>query len=228
MERQRQSLFDRSALIPALVASLTKLDPRVQWHNPVMFVVEIGAVITTIGWLKQVFGGDPLGGGDEAAWFTGTVALWLWLTVVFANLAEALAEGRGKAQAAALRAMRTDTVARLRDGGEKPASQLARGDVVVVEAGELIPGDGTVDRRHRLGGRVCGHGRVRAGDPRVRRRPQRRDRRHARALRPHRGRDHAAAGRELPRPHDRAGRGRGAPQDAERDRARHPARRPRP
>ena len=70
--------------------------------------------------------------------------LWLWLTVIFANLAEALAEGRGKAQAKALRAMRTETVARLRDGGEKPASELQRGDVVVVEAGELIPGDGTV------------------------------------------------------------------------------------
>ena len=109
-----------------------------------MFVVEIGAVITTIGWLIQAFGGEPLGGGDEPAWFTFTVALWLWLTVVFANLAEALAEGRGKAQADALRAMRTETVARLRDGGEKPASELPRGDVVVVEAGELIPGDGTV------------------------------------------------------------------------------------
>ena len=72
------------------------------------------------------------------------MALWLWLTVVFANLAEALAEGRGKAQAEALRAMRTETVAHLRDGGEMPASELRRGDVVVVEAGELIPGDGTV------------------------------------------------------------------------------------
>ena len=109
-----------------------------------MLVVEIGALITTAGWLIQVLGGEPLGGGDEPAWFALTVAVWLWLTVVFANLAEALAEGRGKAQAAALRAMRSDTVARLRDGGEKPASQLARGDVVVVEAGELIPGDGTV------------------------------------------------------------------------------------
>ena len=113
-------------------------------HNPVMFVVEIGALITTIGWLIQVVGGEPLGGGDEPAWFTFTVAIWLWLTVVFGNLAEALAEGRGKAQAAALRAMRTETVARLRDGGEKPASELAQGDVVVVEAGEMIPGDGTV------------------------------------------------------------------------------------
>ena len=69
---------------------------------------------------------------------------WLWLTVVFANLAEALAEGRGRAQAASLRAMRTETTARLRDGSEKPASELVRGDVVVVEAGEAIPGDGTV------------------------------------------------------------------------------------
>ena len=151
-----------------IVASVRKLDPRVQLRNPVMFVVEIGALITTVGWLIQAFGGEPLGGGDEPAWFTFTVALWLWLTVVFANLAEALAEGRGKAQADALRAMRTETVARLRDGGEKPASELTRGDVVVVEAGELIPGDGTVDRRHRLGRRVGDHRRVRARDPRVR------------------------------------------------------------
>jgi potassium-transporting ATPase ATP-binding subunit len=128
----------------ALWASLGKLDPRVQWHNPVMLVVEIGAAITTVAWLIQVFGGAPLGGGNEPAWFTFTVTVWLWLTVVFANLAEALAEGRGKAQAAALRAMRTETIARLRDGGEKPASELRKGDLVVVEAGELIPGDGTV------------------------------------------------------------------------------------
>jgi potassium-transporting ATPase ATP-binding subunit len=144
MTKPPQSLFTVPVLREALWASLVKLDPRVQWHNPVMLVVEIGAIITAFGWLKQVFGGAPLGGGDEPAWFTFTVAIWLWLTVVFANLAEALAEGRGKAQAAALRAMRTETIARLRDGGEKPASELRRGDVVVVEAGELIPGDGTV------------------------------------------------------------------------------------
>ncbi len=144
MTHQAQSLFSGPVLRQALWASLVKLDPRVQVHNPVMFVVEIGAVITTVGWLIQAFGGEPLGGGDEPAWFTFTVAVWLWLTVVFANLAEALAEGRGKAQAAALRAMRTETVARLQDGAEKPASQLRKGDVVVVEAGELIPGDGTV------------------------------------------------------------------------------------
>jgi potassium-transporting ATPase ATP-binding subunit len=143
-EKQPRSLFDPEIVRPALLESLKKLDPRVQIRNPVMFVVEIGAAITTVAWLIQVFGGQPLGGGNEPAWFTFTIAIWLWLTVVFANGAEALAEGRGRAQAASLRAMRTETVARLRDGGTKPASELERGDVVVVEAGEVIPGDGTV------------------------------------------------------------------------------------
>ena len=118
-DSQGQSLFHRSILFPALVESLRKLDPRVQVRNPVMFVVEIGAVISTVAWLIQAFGGQPLGGGNEPAWYTFTVAVWLWLTVVFANLAEALAEGRGRAQAAALRAMRTETTAQLRDGGQK-------------------------------------------------------------------------------------------------------------
>jgi K+-transporting ATPase ATPase B chain len=138
------SLFTPELLRPALWASVKKLDPRVQVRNPVMFVVEIGAAITTFAWVKQALGGAPLGGGGEPAWFTFTVALWLWLTVVFANLAEALAEGRGKAQADTLRAMRTTTEAHLVDGTTKPASDLRRGDVVVVEAGEVIPGDGTV------------------------------------------------------------------------------------
>ncbi|MGZ5326013.1 MAG: potassium-transporting ATPase subunit KdpB [Solirubrobacterales bacterium] len=143
-DRRRSSMFDRALIVPALFASLRKLNPRHQLHNPVMFVVEAGALITTVGWLIQVFGGAPLGGGNEPAWFTFTVALWLWLTVVFANLAEALAEGRGKAQADALRAARTETVAHLKDGGEVSAAELQKGDVVVVEAGEAIPGDGTV------------------------------------------------------------------------------------
>jgi K+-transporting ATPase ATPase B chain len=143
-ETRARSLLDRSILRPALAASLAKLDPRVQFRNPVMFVVEIGAVITTVGWLIQAVGGSPLGGGDEPAWFTFTVALWLWLTVVFANLAEALAEGRGKAQAASLRAMRTETVAHRADGRDVSASELVKGDVVVVTAGQVIPGDGTV------------------------------------------------------------------------------------
>ncbi|MGE5408398.1 MAG: potassium-transporting ATPase subunit KdpB [Syntrophothermus sp.] len=143
-DRQPKSLFDAGILLPALVESVRKLDPRVQVRNPVMFVVEIGAAMTTVAWLIQVFGGGPLGGGHEPAWFTFSITFWLWLTVVFANLAEAMAEGRGRAQAASLRAMRTETTARLRDGGEKSAADLVRGDVVVVEAGETIPGDGTV------------------------------------------------------------------------------------
>jgi K+-transporting ATPase ATPase B chain len=143
-ERKSQSVLDRAILVPASLESLRKLDPRVQIRNPVMFVVEVGAVITTIAWLIQLFGGKPLGGGHEPAWFTFTVAIWLWLTVVFANMAESLAEGRGKAQADTLRAMRTTTTATLRDGTTKPAAELRRGDRVVVEAGEMIPGDGTV------------------------------------------------------------------------------------
>ncbi len=139
-----KSLFSREVMRPALIGSLTKLDPRVQLRNPVMFVVEVGAVITTIAWLIQLFGGQPLGGGDEPAWFTFTVTIWLWLTVVFANLAEALAEGRGKAQAATLRNMRSETIARLEDGSERAASELRKGDIVRVDAGEVIPGDGTV------------------------------------------------------------------------------------
>jgi potassium-transporting ATPase ATP-binding subunit len=143
-ERRSKSLFDRSILAPAIGDSFRKLDPRVQIRNPVMFVVEVGALITLVAWLIQLFGGKPLGGGDEPAWFTFTVTVWLWLTVVFANLAEALAEGRGRAQAASLRTMRTETTARLVDGSDKPAGELMKGDRVVVQAGELIPGDGTV------------------------------------------------------------------------------------
>jgi potassium-transporting ATPase ATP-binding subunit len=139
-----RALFDPAVLRAAIWPSVAKLDPRVQIHNPVMFVVEIGAAITTVAWLIQAFGGQPLGGGTEPWWFTFTVAVWLWLTVVFANFAEALAEGRGKAQAAALRALRTDMVARLLDGSERRASELRPGDAVVVRAGEMIPGDGTV------------------------------------------------------------------------------------
>jgi potassium-transporting ATPase ATP-binding subunit len=143
-ERQAVSLFQRDIVRRALIDSVKKLDPRVQIHNPVMFVVEIGSVITTVTWLIQVFGGKPLGGGHEPSWYTFTIAFWLWLTVVFANMAEAFAEGRGRAQADTLRTMRKETVARLRDGSAKAASELTRGDVVVVGAGELIPGDGSV------------------------------------------------------------------------------------
>ena len=80
-ERQAVSMFRREIVGPALFDSVKKLDPRVQIHNPVMFVVEIGSVITTVTWLIQVFGGKPLGGGHEEAWYTFTISFWLWLTV---------------------------------------------------------------------------------------------------------------------------------------------------
>jgi K+-transporting ATPase ATPase B chain len=142
-ERQAISLFQREIVVRALIDSFKKLDPRVQVRNPVMFVVEIGALITTVTWFIQLGGGQSLGGA-EPAWYTFTIAIWLWLTVVFANMAEAFAEGRGRAQADTLRSMRKETVATMRDGSTKAAAELTRGDVVVVPAGELIPGDGTV------------------------------------------------------------------------------------
>jgi potassium-transporting ATPase ATP-binding subunit len=140
---QPRSLFSAEMMAPAIADSVRKLDPRHMARNPVMFVVEVGALITSVIWIVQLFGGSAPGGADPA-WYTFTVSIWLWLTVLFGNFAEAIAEGRGKAQAATLRAMRSETVARMADGTERPASELHRGDVVVVEAGELIPGDGTV------------------------------------------------------------------------------------
>jgi K+-transporting ATPase ATPase B chain len=133
MSRRSESLFTRDLIVPAIKDSFVKLDPRVQFHNPVMFIVELGSVVTTVLFFK-----------DSFDWFTGAVAFWLWMTVLFANAAEAIAEGRGKAQANALRATRTTTNARLRDGREVPAPDLQRGDVIVVEAGEVIPADGDV------------------------------------------------------------------------------------
>jgi K+-transporting ATPase ATPase B chain len=134
-DRSGRSLFERDIMLPAVAASFRKLDPRRMARNPVMFVVEISAALTTVIWAV---------GSQDPGWFTFTVAIWLWLTVLFGNFAEAIAEGRGKAQADTLRAMQTQTVAHLRDGTEKPANELQRGDVVVVVAGEVIPGDGTV------------------------------------------------------------------------------------
>ena len=156
-DRRRSSMFDRALLLPALWASVKKLNPRHQIHNPVMFVVEVGAVITTIGWINQAFGNPPLGGGNEPAWFTFTVGIWLWLTVVFANMAEALAEGRGKAQADALRAARTETVAHLQDGREVAASELQKGDRRGHHCGGGHPRRRHRDRGNRLGRRVGDH-----------------------------------------------------------------------
>src|SRR5471032_1230447 len=136
MARQASSIFSRELTLAAIRDSFPKLDPRLQLKNPVMFIVELGSVITTGIFLLEIVRGHY-----DQLWFVGVIAFWLWLTVLFANFAEAIAEGRGKAQAATLRATRTTTLARLRDGRELPAAELQRGDVVLVQAGEIIPAD---------------------------------------------------------------------------------------
>lgn len=136
-----KSLFDPKIMKRAFVEAFVKLDPRLVAKNPVMFVVEVGSVITTYLWFKEIVThtGNPL--------FTGQVTLWLWFTVFFANFAEAMAEGRGKAQADTLRKTKTETLARrLVNNREEqvPATQLKKGDLVICEAGDIIPGDGDV------------------------------------------------------------------------------------
>src|SRR5882724_7075458 len=142
---KERSLFDPEIVRPAIWESFRKLTPQHVIKNPVMFVVEIGRVLTSLILLRDLFAPTP---GSQPLWFTFNVAFWLWFTVVFANFAEAVAEGRGKAQAATLRKMRKETVARRLVNGKReetvPASALRKGDVVVVEAGEIIPGDGDV------------------------------------------------------------------------------------
>nr|MCU0255996.1 potassium-transporting ATPase subunit KdpB [Vicinamibacterales bacterium] len=135
-------LWEPSIVWPALVGAVRKLDPRVMVRNPVMFVVEVGSVLTTVALaLDVVAGRGHLG-------FEVQITAWLWLTVLFANFAEAVAEGRGKAQAATLRKARSETVAHRQAASgrveEVPASALRRDDVVVVSAGEMIPADGEI------------------------------------------------------------------------------------
>ncbi len=138
---RKKSLWTWSIVGRALWDSILKLNPRTLMKNPVMFVVEVGAVLTTIDLIYGVLNRVP---GFS---FAIQITLWLWFTVLFANFAEAMAEGRGKAQADTLRKARAETVARLlRDGVEVeiPGSQLRAGDLVVISAGEFIPGDGEV------------------------------------------------------------------------------------
>jgi K+-transporting ATPase ATPase B chain len=137
------SLFDAVILKQAVAASFRKLAPKHVAKNPVMFVVEVGSVLTSLVFIRDLFQANPA----APRWFTGLIAVWLWFTVVFANFAEAVAEGRGKAQADALRKMRRTAEARkLVDGREQrvPADSLRKGDIVVCEAGDFIPGDGEV------------------------------------------------------------------------------------
>ncbi|MBH2565577.1 potassium-transporting ATPase subunit KdpB [Serratia marcescens] len=146
MTRKQRALFEPALVRTALIDAVKKLDPRVQWRNPVMFVVYIGSILTTAIWLAILTGQT-----DGAAAFTGSVALWLWFTVLFANFAEALAEGRSKAQAESLKGTKKTSWAKKlagprRDGAtEKVAAEsLRKGDIVLVEAGDTVPCDGEV------------------------------------------------------------------------------------
>src|SRR5580704_4113458 len=137
-----RSLFDRSIIARAFGDSFKKLDPRWQARNPVMFVVEVGAAATSIFFVRDLVRHMGMSGFDFA------IAAWLWSTVLFANFAEAVAEGRGKAQAEALRRTKSDTYARLlRDDGTEErvaATVLRKGDRFVVEGDEIVPADGEV------------------------------------------------------------------------------------
>ncbi|MEL5429381.1 potassium-transporting ATPase subunit KdpB [Serratia nevei] len=146
MTRKQRALFEPALVRTALIDAVKKLDPRVQWRNPVMFVVYIGSILTTAIWLAILIGQT-----DGAAAFTGSVSLWLWFTVLFANFAEALAEGRSKAQAESLKGTKKTSWAKKlagprRDGATEKvaADSLRKGDIVLVEAGDTIPCDGEV------------------------------------------------------------------------------------
>src|SRR6201992_2792087 len=137
------AMLDPKIVVPAIGSALAKLDPRLMIKKPVMFVVEIVAALTTVIFIRDlVSGGENLG-------FTFQIILWLWFTVLFANFAEAVAEGRGKAQAESLKKTRTESQAKLLTGSDKtyrmvPGTSLKVGDVVLVEAGDNIPSDGEV------------------------------------------------------------------------------------
>src|SRR5215831_5072795 len=151
--KKSRPLFDTAIVRRAIVRSFWKLDPRHQVKNPVMFVVEIGSVLTTCLFVQAI-----AGEGEAPAGFILAVSLWLWFTVLFANFAEAMAEGRGAAQADELRRQRREITARRlaavpTNGGFDPArarcttvrsSELRKNDLVLIEAGEFIPSDGEV------------------------------------------------------------------------------------
>jgi K+-transporting ATPase ATPase B chain len=150
MSHPKTSMFDPKLAGPAVIDSFRKLDPRQQWRSPVMFVVYVGSIVTTLLWLDAAFGHGG-GHGEAPAGFVFTISLWLWFTVLFANFAESMAEGRSKAQAASLRALKQTVIAKklsLPQHGTTwlpcPATDLRKGMFVLVEAGDIIPADAEV------------------------------------------------------------------------------------
>ena len=221
-ERKATALWDNHIVKGALIDSMRKFDPRIQARNPVMFVVEVTALAVTIILVENSSRSQPLVG------FELQIALWLWFTVGFANFAEAMAEGRGKAQADNLRKTRTQTQARQIKQGQEimvPATSLRRDDVVMVKAGEVIPGDGEVIEGVAAVNEAAITGESAPCHSRERWRSQRGHRRHHRHLGLDQGAHHGESGRDISRSHDLAGRGRAAPEDAQRNRPEHSARR---
>src|SRR5215510_8744773 len=141
----KQAIWNTQIVKRAIIDSFIKLNPKKMMGNPVMFVVEVGSVLTTLQLIRGMFSPIP---GVTNTLFELQITLWLWFTVLFANFAEAMAEGRGKAQADNLRKSKTETIAhRLLSGGnieDVPAPNLRKDDVVIVSAGEFIPGDGEI------------------------------------------------------------------------------------
>ncbi len=200
-------------------------------RNPVMFVVEITAVLVTLTAIADATGVQPVTATSGGLGFQVQIAVWLWFTVLFATYAEAVAEARGRAQAATLRKTRSETTAHRRraDGTleDVGSSELRKGDIIVIEEGETIPGDGDVIEGVGLRQRGRHHRRVGAGPQGAgHRHPELGHRRDDARQRPARRPRHGRPGRDVPRPDDRPGRGRQAPADAERDRPVDPARRP--
>jgi potassium-transporting ATPase ATP-binding subunit len=143
-KQPQRGIWDTAIVGPAIGEAFRKLDPRHLWHNPVMFVVEVGAVMTTVALIANLVGPD-----SGPTWFITWITAWLWFTVLFSNFAEAMAEGRGKAQAETLRRTRTETMAKVLIGNSsvtetRPSAELRPGDIVLVEAGDIIPSDGEV------------------------------------------------------------------------------------
>ena len=216
------ALFDPKIVVPAIGSAFVKLNPRTLMKNPVMFVLEVVTALTTVILIRDlVTGGEHIG-------FEFQIILWLWFTVLFANFAEAIAEGRGKAQADTLRRQRTETKAKLITGSTDqqnyrlvPSTSLKVGDLVLVEAGDLIPSDGDVIEGMASVNEAAIAGEVGACHSRVGRRPLRGDRRHAGAVRLDPRAHHGGPGLDLSRSHDQARGRRRTAKDAERNRAQH-------
>ncbi len=208
------SLTNSKIIWPAIGSAFGKLDPRAQIKNPVMFVVEVVAALTTIIFIR-----DWMQGSDQLG-FTFQIIFWLWLTVLFANFAEAVAEGRGKAQAASLRQTREETKAKLLVDEKTglvvptPASELVPGQIVLVEAGDVIPSDGEVIEGIASVNEAAVTGESAPVIREIWWRPVGRDRRHTGCFRLDQGPHHRRARLDLSRPHDRARRRGNAPEDA--------------